>query len=154
ACRVGAILHRAGRPRLATVYLFGSAGAVLLGAAGLLLVLDPTLGWEWQAPVLMLIPLAYLGAARLYRGRPQETAVVWAAHAGTIVMLVSCLGTAFQGFALQQGQTLNLLLAAFFAEAAVFYLLAAVWRDREFAVYACTATAGAAVWQLLKFAEL
>jgi hypothetical protein len=154
ACRVGAFLHRAERPWLATVYLFGSAGAVLLGAAGLLRRLKPDMPWEQQAPLLMLIPLAYLVASRLYRGRPSETAVVWAAHAGTVVLLISCLGTAFQGFVLQQGQQLNLLLAVFFAEAALFYLLAAIWRDREFAVYACTAAAAAAVWQVLTFAEL
>jgi len=154
ACRVGAFLHRAERPWLATVYLFGSAGAVLLGAAGLLRTLNPDMPWEQQAPLLMLIPLAYLIASRLYRGRPTETAVVWAAHAGTVILLVSCLDTAFQGFALQQGQLLNLLLAAFFAEAALFYLLAAIWRDREFAVYACTAAAAAAVWQILTFYKL
>ena len=111
ACRVGAYLHRAERPWLATVYFFGSAGAVLLGAAGLLRTLYPEMPWEQQAPLLMLVPLAYLVASRLYRGRPSETAVVWAAHAGTVVLLVSCLGTAFQGFALQQGKPLNLLLA-------------------------------------------
>jgi hypothetical protein len=103
---------------------------------------------------LMLIPLAYLVASHLYRGQPSETAVVWAAHAGTVVLLISCLGTAFQGFVLQQGKPLNLLLAVFFTEAALFYLLAAIWRDREFAVYACTAAAAAAVWQVLTFAEL
>ncbi len=74
-----------------------------------------------------------------------------ACHAGTVVLLVSSLGTAFQGFALHHGVTLNLLLAAFFAEAALFYLLAAIWRDREFAVYACAATAAAALWQLLLY---
>ena len=124
---------------------------MLLGAAGLLLTLKPDMPWDKQAPLLMLIPLAYLIASRLYRGRPTETAVVWAAHAGTVVLLLSCLGTAFQGFVMQQGQMLNLLLAAFFAEAALFYLLAAIWRDREFAVYACTAAAAAAVWQVLTF---
>jgi hypothetical protein len=107
--------------------------------------------WEEQAPLLMIVPLAYLVAARLYRGRPSETPVAWAAHAGTLIMLASSLGTAFQGFVLQEGQTLNLLLAAFFAEAAVFYALAAAWRARAWAVFACTAAAAAAVWQLLKY---
>ena len=152
ACRVGAYLRREDGPWMAWTYLFGTAAALLLGAAGLLLTLDPSMEWHYQAPLLMLIPLAYLAASRLYRGRPLETPVVWAAHAGTVVMLVSCLGTAFQGFVLQHGTTLNLLLAAFFAEAALFYLLAAIWRDREFAVYACAATAAAAVWQLLLYA--
>ena len=101
----------------------------------------------------MLIPLAYLVASRLYRGRPSETAGRLGGPRGHGVLLLSCLGTAFQGFVLQQGKSLNLLLAAFFAEAALFYLLAAIWRDREFAVYACTAAAAAAVWQVLTFAD-
>ncbi len=154
ACRVGAFLHRADRPWLANTYLFGTAGALLLGAAGLLMTLNPGMEWRQQAPILMLIPLAYLVAARLYRGGALETPVVWAAHAGTAVLIVSCLGAAFQGFVLQRDPSLNLLLAAFFAEAALFYLLAAVWRDREFAVYACAVAAAASVWQLLVFADV
>ncbi len=154
ACRVGAYLHRADRPWLANTYLFGTAGALLLGAAGLLMTLYPGMEWRQQAPVLMLIPLAYLVAVRLYRGGALETPVVWAAHAGTAVLIVSCLGAAFQGFVLQHDPSLNLLLAAFFAEAALFYLLAAVWRDREFAVYACAIASAAAMWQLLLFADV
>ena len=118
------------------------------------MTLNPGMEWRQQAPILMLIPLAYLIAARLYRGGALETPVVWAAHAGTAVLIVSCLGAAFQGFVLQHDPSLNLLLAAFFAEAALFYLLAAVWRDREFAVYACTVAAAAALWQLLLFADV
>jgi hypothetical protein len=111
----------------------------------------PALQWQDQAPLLMLIPLLYLVAARLYRGHTPERPLVWVAHAATAVMLLSSLGAAFRGFLLIKGEALNLLLAAFFAEAAVFYLLEAAWRKRAAGVYACTATACAAVWQLLKW---
>ena len=133
-------------------YLFGTAAALLLGAAGLLMTLDPGMEWRRQAPILMLIPLGYMVAARVYRGGRLETPVVWAAHAGTGILILSCLGAAFQGFVMQREPSLNLLLALFFAEAALFYLLAALSRDRQFAVYACTGDAAAAVWQVLVYA--
>lgn len=154
ACRAAALLHRSGKPWLVTIYLFGGGGSLMLMASGILLCYDPDLPWVWIAPVLMLIPLAFLTVAHFYRGRALETPVVWAAHAMTLVLVASCLGVAFEGFAVQHGQPTNLLLAAFFAAAAVFYLLAALWRDRQFAVYACAAAAAAAVWQLLSYRDL
>jgi hypothetical protein len=176
SCRVCAYLHQGGLARLIppavghkapevpepqpsspdrwlmTIYLFGGGGSLLLAASGVVLAYDPELRqeWVWVAPVLMLIPLAYLTAARLYRGRSLETPVVWAAHAMTLVLVAICLGRAFQGaFSPLHNHPHNFALAWFFGEAAVFYLLAAVWRDREFAVYACAASAAAAIWQLL-----
>ena len=49
------------------------------------------------------------------------------------------------------GKPLNLLLAAFFAEAALFYALAAAFRRQGFNVYLGTAMACGAVWQLLLY---
>src|SRR5260370_4741190 len=72
-------------------------------------------------------------------------------------MLVSSLGTAFRGFTDPnpvEGHQLNLLLACFFAEAALFYLLAGVFRNRAFNIYLCTAMACAAAWQLLKYGSV
>lgn len=151
SCRASAHLFRHSHPGLSLTYFFGTGAATLVGAAGLLKVASPTMQWQDQAPLLMLIPVLYLLAARLYRGHTQEKPLIWVAHAATVVMLISSLGAAFKGFLLIKGQTLNLLLAAFFAEAAVFYLLEAVWRKHAAGVYACTATACAAVWQLLKW---
>jgi hypothetical protein len=102
----------------------------------------------------MLIPILYMVAARLYQGHASEKPMVWVGHAATVVMLLSSLGTAVKGFGLLepvQGETLNLTLALFFAEAAVFYALAAVFRQRGVNVYLCTAMACAAVWQVLSF---
>jgi hypothetical protein len=151
SCRVSAFLFRHSHPGLSLTYFFGTGAATLAGAAGLLVVLRPGILWHEQAPLLMLIPLLYLGAARLYEGHTPQRPLLWVAHAATVVMLISSLGSAFQGFLLIERDPLNLLLAAFFAEATLFYLLEAVWRKHAFSVYACTATACAAVWQLLKY---
>lgn len=151
SCRASAYLFRHSHSGLSLTYFFGTGAATLAGAAGLLVVLAPGLGWEGQAPILMLIPLLYLLAARLYQGHTPEKPLLWVAHAATIVMLISSISAAFQGFLLVEGRTLNLALAAFFAEATVFYLLEALWRRHVVSVYACTITACAAVWQLLKY---
>ncbi|HZY90985.1 MAG TPA: hypothetical protein VFE78_39550, partial [Gemmataceae bacterium] len=155
-CRAGAFIYRHDRPGLSLTYFFGTGAATLLAAAGLLLVHDGRMRWDTQAPLLMLVPLAYLVAARLYRGHSPERPLVWVAHAATAVMLLSSVGAALKGFApsslgLVVGHELNLALALFFAEAALFYGLAAAWRRQGANVYLATAMACAAVWQLLKY---
>ena len=102
----------------------------------------------------MLIPLIYLGAARLYQGHTPEKPLLWVAQAATVVMLISSIGAAFEGFfsSVIKGNRLNLSLTLFFAEATLFYLLEAMWRKHALSVYVCTATACAAIWQLLKYA--
>src|SRR5262249_35247867 len=152
---VGAFLYRHEHPSVSWVYFFGTAAATMVGAAGLLVVLWPERRlWEDQAPILMLIPILYVLAARFYRGHTPEKPLLWVRHAATVVMLVSSLGTAAQGFALVHEQPLNLTLALFFAEAAVFYVLTAVSHKQEAGVYLATAMASAAVWQLLKYTTL
>jgi hypothetical protein len=67
-------------------------------------------------------------------------------------MLVSSLVAAAQNIdALVVGQPLNLALAGFFAEAAVFYVLTAVLHRQPHGVYLATLTGCAAVWQVLKY---
>jgi hypothetical protein len=155
SCRAGAFLYRHRQPALSVVYFFGTGAATMLAAAGLLLVLFPEHpGWQFQAPVLMLIPVAYLIAARLYGDHTPSRPLAWVAHAATVVMLLSSIGAAFRGFLLVAGDPLNLTLALFFAEAALFYALQAAWRRRAAAVYACTATACAGAWQLLQYGRV
>jgi hypothetical protein len=151
SCRASAHLFRHTRPSLSLTYFFGTGAATLVGAAGLLKTAYPWMAWKDQAPLLMLIPLLYLLAARLYRGHSQEKPLIWLARAATVVMLISSIGAAFKGFLLVERDTLNLLLAAFFAEATLFYLVEAVWRKHSAGIAACTLTACAAVWQLLKY---
>lgn len=151
SCRVGAYLYRHTRPVLSVLYFFGTMAATLLAAAGLLVVTWKDSHWENQAPMLMLIPLAYIVAARLYRGHTAEKPLVWVGHAATGLMLLFSAGTAFKGFAVIEQDTLNLLLCLFFAEAALFYGLAAGLHQQSGALYPCTLAACAAIWQLLKF---
>jgi hypothetical protein len=155
-CRVGAFLYRHTQPSLSVVYFFGTGAATMTGAASLLLVAVGRPSWEFQAPILMVIPLLYLLAARLYRGHTPERPLVWVAHAGTAVMLISSLSVAFIAFGpvAPDRQSLYLTLALFFAEAALFYGFEATWRRHTGSVYACTAAACAAVWQLLKYAQV
>jgi hypothetical protein len=151
SCRVGAHLYRRTQPELATVYHFGAAGALLLGATALL----ATLGlerWQEHAPLLILVPIAYLVAARLYRGTAAERPVVWVANVGAGVMLLSSVASAFAGFTqFVSQQPLNLMLALFFLEVCIFYALAAGLFRQPAAVHCATAAACAALWQALTY---
>ncbi|HEV3236062.1 MAG TPA: hypothetical protein VGZ25_03680 [Gemmataceae bacterium] len=99
ACRISAYLYRHALPWLSATYLFATAAATLVGAAGLLSVLGMS-KWEAQAPWLMLIPILYMIAARLYKNHATERPMVWVGHAATAVMLVSSLGASVKGFGL------------------------------------------------------
>ena len=58
ACRIGAHLYRHTVPWLSATYIFGTAAATLVGAAGLLSVLGMKT-WDILGPVLMVIPILY-----------------------------------------------------------------------------------------------
>jgi len=150
SCRVGAHIYRDSQPRLAVVYFFATAAATLVGATALLAALGLDT-WQAHAPWLMLLPVAYLVAARFYRGRPEEQALVWVSHAATAVMLVSSLASAVEGFSLVKQQPLNLVLALFCAEATVFYVLATVMQRQVWTIHLSAAMACGAVWQLLTY---
>jgi hypothetical protein len=162
ACRIGAHLYRHTIAWLSTAYIFGTAAATLVGAAGILSVLGMK-SWDNLGPLLMVIPILYAIAARLYRGRALENPLTWAAHTATAVMFVAVLA-ASAGLTPQHiseptvGQGLNLplafSLALVSAEATVFYLLMALFRKQGVNVYLGTATACCAVWQLLRYWEV
>ena len=90
ACRIGAHLYRHTIPWLSATYIFGAAAATLVGVAGLLSIYDIKT-WDKLGPVLMVIPILYAIAARLYRGHALENPLVWAGQAATAVMLVAVL---------------------------------------------------------------
>lgn len=141
-------------PRWSAANLFGSAAALLIAAAGLLRLIDLQT-WTQQAPWLMLIPIAYLVGARLWRGHAVERPLGWVAHAAAAVILFHVLIATLQIVEqvlvpLQQSYD-NLILGLVFAEAAVFYTLAAVFRRRSANVYFAALAACGAVWQFLGY---
>jgi hypothetical protein len=151
SCRIGAQITLHKQPGLSAAYFFATAAATLGGAAALLAALGLQ-SWQTQAPVLMLLPIAYLTAAHLYHGYEAERPLVWVSHAATVVMLGLSLVVVCQGFSVVEGRPLNLALAAFFAEAAIFYGLAVALRRQAAGVYLGTAVACGSVWQLLAYA--
>ena len=152
--RISAYLFRRAEQTASAIYFFFSAGSLIVAAAGLLRQLDVGDGLE-QARLLMLIPLAYLIAARLWMGHSPERPLVWVAHAATAVILVptlcasmDILGEVFQPV---QKHRDNLLLGTIFSEAALFYTLAGIFRKRSANVYFASAAACAALWQFIGY---
>ena len=155
SCRIGAHLYRQTLPWLSSAYFFGTAAATIIGVVGLLSVWGIR-SWDELAPLVIIVPILYIIAARLYRGHAHEKPLVWVAHSATGVMIAAVLAatlhlTPEHVVEPEAGKSLNLLLAAFFAEAAVFYALAAAFRKQGFNIYLGTAMACGAVWQLLQY---
>jgi hypothetical protein len=150
SCRVGAHVYRDTRPELVAVYFFTTAAATLVGATALLAALGQDT-WQAHAPWLMLVPIVYLVAARLSRGRPEEAALIQVSHAATAVMVVASLASTLEGFTLITRQPLNLVLSLFYAEATCFYILATLFQRHGWTIRLGAATACAAVWQALTY---
>ncbi|HKI32932.1 MAG TPA: hypothetical protein VKA46_13855 [Gemmataceae bacterium] len=163
SCRVGAYLYRHTLPWVSMVYFFGTAAATLAGAAGLLYLVDLK-AWDRQATILMLVPILYLIASRVYRGHTAERPLIWVAHAATAFMVLGVLTASLQitpqvatGSSFFEPTTRspsNLLWAAFCAEAALFYGLASGLRKEGWTIYPATAMACGAVWQLLLYSNV
>jgi hypothetical protein len=152
-CRIAAYLCEHKLPRLATAYFFAAAAATFVAVAGLLTMTDIK-SWQVQSPLLMLIPIAYLLASRMYRGRLAQQSLTSIAYTATGLFLISVFSSALNLVApvdLMAGLHTNLYLSLFCAETAVFYGIAAIFYGRGRDVYFCTAMACAAVWQLLDF---
>lgn len=155
ACRIAAHVHRHAA-WLATTCFFGTGAATLVGAAGLLSLLGVK-SWEHAAAILMLLPLAYTVAARLYRGHTPEKPLLWSGHAATAVIVLAVLAvwanlTPQLAFEPVTGKALNLSLALIFGEAALFYALAGVFARQGGNIYLCTLMVAGAVWQILLYA--
>jgi hypothetical protein len=147
-CRMGAHSYRHTRPGLSVMYFFGTAGATMVAAAALLVVSWENSTWAMQAPMIMLIPIAYLIAARLYRGHSAERPLVWVAHSATGLMLFISLTVVYVHVVNREFEAVvhqNRLLALFFAEAALFYILAAFLHRHPGSVYLATAAGCAAM---------
>ena len=152
--RISAFLFRRNDPKSSAVYFFFSAASLIVAAAGLLRQVGYVDGMM-QAPILMLIPLAYLIAARLWMGHSPERPLVWVAHTATAVILlhvvfasVKMLGGVFEPV---QGAAENLRLGLIFSEAALFYTLAGIFRKRSANVYFAAGAACGALWQFMGY---
>lgn len=151
ASRVGAYIYRDSAKWLPTAYHFATAAASMVGAVAALAAMGLET-WQEHAPIMMLIPIAYLVAAKLYGDRGPSEPLTWVAHTATVVMLISSMSSAFAGFTkIVEGQTLNLSLAAFFAEAAVFYGLASAFQRQARCIHFATIMACGSLWQLMTY---
>jgi hypothetical protein len=156
ANRVNAFLTRKSDPKSSSAYLVLSALAVLVAAAGLLRQMG-YIEWSQQAPWMMLIPIGYMIASRLWRGHSAEWPLYWVAQAGTAIILLHVFGATMndaRSFAPMAGLTKTLLLGLVFTEAAVFYLLAAMFHRRSINVHLAAAAACAALWQFLGYYDV
>ena len=151
--RISAWLYRSTAPRRTVVYLFYSAAALIIAAAGTLRAMD-IVEWSRQAPLLMVIPIAYLVAARLWRGQLEERALGWVARTAAAVILIHGLLSVISlkaMFVPTEGEIENLMLGIVFVEAAIFYALVATFRHYSAGGYLSAASACAAMWQFLGY---
>jgi hypothetical protein len=153
-CRVGAYVCRHTMPWVSTVYFFGTAAATLVGAAALLHLLGVQ-SWDRQAAIIMVVPILYLIASRLYRGHTAEQPLVWAAHVATGFLIAGVFSASLditpQVWGPKSADELNLWRALFCAEAAVFYALATGLRKQGWTIYPATVLACGAIWQLFRY---
>ncbi len=155
ANRISAFLVRRDLPQLSLTHFVISAAALMVAFAGLLRQFGLTV-WAYQAPWLMLMPMGYIIAARLWRGRSPEAPLARVSHVSTAVILV---GTVLSALRLDansfwhplQKHPLNLQLAITFIVATGFYILAGVFRKRSWNGFLATVTGCAALWQLLGY---
>jgi len=151
ASRVGAHVYRNSEKWLPTYYFFAAAGATMIAAVAALAAFGLR-EWQQHAPIMMLIPLAYLLAAKLYRDSAPAVPLMWVAHAATFVMLLSSVTSACDGFThIVERQNLNLSLSLFFMEAAVFYAMAAIFQRNALYVHLATLMASGTLWQVLTY---
>ncbi|MEX1233097.1 MAG: hypothetical protein WEB58_22800 [Planctomycetaceae bacterium] len=149
--RIGAHLYGNSHRWLSTAYFFAAAAASMVGAVAALAAMGLN-SWEEHAPIMMLIPIAYLAASHLYGDRTPAKPLMYVAHAATAVMLASSLTSAFAGFThIVEGQRLNLSLSLFFLEAAIFYGMATAFQKRPAYVHWAAAMAIGSLWQLMTY---
>jgi hypothetical protein len=145
--RIGAALAAGKSAVREWVYFFATAGATLMAVAEVLVKLDVH-PWGAQAAWLMLVPILYVLAARLYQGHSAELPLIWCGHlAVPIIALSAGIASALWPSAMLANPG---LLAILCTEATVFYALNALWRQRAFNVYLATLFAvGAIMFELM-----
>ena len=153
ANRLSAWLVRRRDAKSSAAYFVLSAVSLLMAAAGLLRIFGLT-AWSQQAPWMMLIPVGYLVASRLWRGHTAEWPLYWVAQGATAIILLHVFGATMQdmrSFAPMEGMKDSMMLALVFAEAAAFYLLAAMFHRRSVNIHLAAAAACGALWQFMGY---
>jgi hypothetical protein len=148
ASRLGAHQCRKTSLQLTYGYFFATAATTMVAALAALAAMGLN-QWQSHAPIMMLIPIAYLVASRLYADRSPATPLLWAAHAAAALMLISSLASSWQSLLSAENGRAPLLLTLYFAEAALFYGLATYFRRHSWCIYLSALTTCAALWQLL-----
>ncbi|MDA1016242.1 MAG: hypothetical protein O3A00_17520 [Planctomycetota bacterium] len=141
--------------RILTSHFFMTGAGILVAAAALLRQWG-WVDWSQQAPLLMLIPIGYVIATRLYRGSFAERPLIYVSQTATAVILLCVFAAATEQGELAvlrpvTQQTSNLLLGLAFVEAAVFYILASVFHRRSWNGYLAAAAGCGALWQFLGY---
>jgi len=152
--RISAWAYRKSSGGLEARYFFLSAGAVILAAAGLLRQFGRE-DWVEQAPLLILLPIAYIIGARAWRGRSPERPLALVAHTAAAIILghvfFSSVDVVRSILEPVKEESTNLRLGIVFTEAAVFYILAGMFRRRSVNAWFAAAAACCAVWQFLGY---
>ncbi len=148
-------MYRRSHLRSAEAHFYLSAASLLVAASTALNVIGWT-QWHLQSPVLMLLPLVAIVAARICRGQTLETPMARGAHLMTTFIVVGSLVASFeqQSTAFIQtviGRPENLHLGIVFTQAALFYALAGWFRRRSWNAYLATLAACAGMWQYLGY---
>jgi hypothetical protein len=158
--RISAWVFGEKSPKTSATYLCFSAGGLVVAAAGMLRVIGFVF-WYQQVPLLMLIPIGYLIASRLWRDRSPERPLGWVAHAATAVILfhvgigvIASMESLESVFRPQVGLLDNLLLGITLLEATVFYVLAAYVRRKSLNVYFAMICLCAGLWELMGYTGL
>lgn len=153
--RISAHLTRHVNEDLSMTHFVFSASAAIVTVAGLLRELD-VLTWSHQAPYLMLLPIAYIVGARLWRGHSAERPLAVVGHFATAMIMIGTFSSAMNSesgilFTPKVDNTLSLWLGVTFLEATLFYGLAGFFRRKSWNAYYATVAACAAIWQFMGY---
>ncbi|MFT5523988.1 MAG: hypothetical protein ACI9G1_001194 [Pirellulaceae bacterium] len=153
ANRVSAFVYQDRSPSLSAVYVIFSAGGLVVAAAGTLRMLE-FVDWHTQTMWMMLIPLGYLVAAQMWKGKAPERPVAWVAHVTLAIILAHVFFGAMASYVRGFESIISLRLAIILAQAALFFGISAAYRNQRTSTYLAVAAATASAWQLMVFKEL
>ncbi|MCC9605417.1 hypothetical protein LOC68_23055 [Blastopirellula sp. JC732] len=156
SCRFGAHVALQDEGNAERVYFIAAALSVMLATIGGLALFG--LGaWHVAAPIMVVIPVAYLLASRFYPPRAAG-GLEMAAHLATGLLLAHVILSSLGWFQPSdatpiEARMVHLRLAIFFGEVCCFYLLAARLQRQAFGVYLATVAGILAAWQALWYAD-